>query len=61
MVLFLLGMFLHLYLNWGPLIAYLKNKKREFSLLTKEFILAFSFTIIFILGTLYEVAPFKTF
>ena len=61
MVLFLLGMILHLYLNWSPLVAYLKNKKREFSLLTKEFILAFSFTIIFILGTLYEVAPFKTF
>jgi hypothetical protein len=61
MVLFLVGMALHLYLNWKPLIAYLKNKKREFSLFTKEFILAFGFTLVFLLGTLYEVAPFKTF
>jgi len=61
MVLFLVGMILHLYLNWGPLISYLKNKKREFSLFTKEFILAFIFTIVFILGTLYQVTPFKTF
>lgn len=61
MVLFLVGMVLHLYLNWAPLVSYLKNKKREFSLFTKEFILAFVFTIIFILGTLYQVTPFKTF
>lgn len=61
MVLFLVGMALHLYLNYKPLIVYLKNKRREFSLLTKEFILAFGFTLVFLLGTLYEVAPFKTF
>lgn len=61
MVLFLLGMILHIYLNWTPLMCYLKNKSKKFTLLTKEFILAFSFTLIFILGTLYEVAPFKTF
>jgi len=61
MVLFLIGIILHIYLNWNPIMVYLKNKNREFSLLTKEFILAFSFTLIFILGTLYEVAPFKTF
>ncbi len=61
MVLFLVGMVLHLYLNWKPLMQYLKNKKREFSLFTKEFFLAFGFTLIFILGTLYEITPFKTF
>lgn len=61
MVLFLAGMLLHLWLNWKPLMMYLKNKQREFSLLTKEFILAFGFTLVFVLGTLYEVAPFKTF
>ncbi len=61
MVLFLVGMVLHLYLNWNPLMVYLKNKSREFSLFTKEFLLAFGFTLVFLLGTLYEVAPFKTF
>lgn len=61
MVLFLVGIFLHIYLNWKPLITYLKNKQREFSILTKEFILALGFTLIFIFGTLYEIPPFKTF
>lgn len=61
MVLFLIGMILHIYLNWTPLMCYLKNKSRKFTLLTKEFILAFSFTLLFILGTLYQVPPFKTF
>lgn len=61
MVLFLLGMVLHIYLNWKPLMMYLKNKNRKFSLLTKEFLLAFGFTLVFLLGTLYDIAPFKTF
>ncbi len=29
MVLFLVGMVLHLYLNWKPLMQYLKNKKKR--------------------------------
>jgi len=61
MVLFLVGMVLHIYLNWKPLMMYLKNRSREFSLLTKEFVLALGFTLVFLFGTLYEVAPFKTF
>jgi hypothetical protein len=61
MVLFLVGMVLHIYLNWKPLMMYLKNRKREFSLLTKEFVLALGFTLVFAFGTLYEVAPFKSF
>lgn len=61
MVLFLVGMILHLFLNWKPLMMYLKNKQREFSLLTKEFALALGFTLVFLFGTLYEVTPFKTF
>lgn len=61
MVLFVVGMLLHIYLNWACLVAYLKNKKKEFTLLTKEFMLAFGFTLVFLLGTLYETPPFKTF
>lgn len=61
MVLFLLGMILHLYLNWKPLVMYLKNKQKEFTLLTKEFIFAFGFTLIFFIGTLAEVVPFSSF
>ncbi|WP_024954745.1 DUF4405 domain-containing protein [Sulfurospirillum arcachonense] len=61
MVLFLVGMVLHLYLNWKPLISYLKNKNQEFTLLTKEFLLSLIFTLAFLFGTLYEIPPFKTF
>jgi hypothetical protein len=61
MVLFLVGMILHIWLNWKPLMCYLKNRNKEFSLLTKEFVLAIGFTLVFVFGTLYEVAPFKTF
>lgn len=61
MVLFLVAMILHLYLNWGPLMSYLKNRSREFSLLTKEFGLSLALTLLFVAGTISEVAPFKTF
>lgn len=61
MVLFLVTAAVHVYLNWKPLMMYLKNKQREFSIFTKEFGLAFGFTLIFIVGTLYEIPPFKNF
>lgn len=61
MVLFLVTAAIHVYLNWKPLMMYLKNKQREFSIFTKEFGLAFGFTLIFIVGTLYEIPPFKNF
>ncbi|MDX1809758.1 MAG: DUF4405 domain-containing protein [Sulfurospirillaceae bacterium] len=61
MVLFIVGMLLHLYLNWSPLMSYLKNKERIFSLFTKEFVLALGLALVFIFGTLYQIPPFKTF
>ncbi len=61
MVLFLAGMIVHIYLNWGILINYLKNKTRSFSLLTKEFLLAFGFNLLFLIGTLYYWSPFDEF
>lgn len=61
MVLFILISIFHIYLNWKPLISYFKNKSREFSLLTKEFIFALTINIFFIVGTLYYWAPFEQF
>lgn len=61
MVLFLVGMMFHLYLNWKPLMAYLKNKSRQFSLLTKEFIFAVLINALFVVGTLSYWAPFDQF
>ena len=61
MVLFLVGMLFHIYLNWNALINYFKNRSREFSLFTKEFLLAFGFNLLFLLGTLYYWVPFEQF
>jgi len=61
MVLFLVGMIFHLYLNWNLLLAYLKNKSRQFSLLTKEFIFAVAINTLFVVGTLYYWTPFDQF
>lgn len=61
MVLFLLGIFFHIYLNWGSLLNYLKNRAKSFSLLTKEFLFALGLNLLFIVGTLYYWAPFEQF
>ena len=61
MLLFLVGMFLHIYLNYKALFSYFRNKIREFSLLTIEFMLAFGITLLFFIGTLYNWVPFSTF
>ncbi len=61
MVLFLVGIIFHMYLNWSSLLNYLKNKTRQFSLLTKEFLLAFGINLLFVLGTLYYWTPFDQF
>lgn len=61
MVLFLVGMIFHMYLNWSSLLNYLKNKTHQFSLLTKEFLLAFGINLLFLLGTLYYWTPFDQF
>ena len=61
MVLFLVGMIFHIYLNWNALVNYFKNRSREFSLLTKEFLFALGFNLVFHLGTLYYWVPFEQF
>ena len=61
MVLFLVGMIFHIYLNWAPLMNYLKNQAKAFSLLTKEFVLALGLNLLFAVGTLYYWVPFEQF
>lgn len=61
MVLFLITMLFHLFLNWRPLVGYFKNKTRSFSLLNKEFALAFGVNLLFVVGTLFYWTPFEEF
>ncbi|MFC1524375.1 DUF4405 domain-containing protein, partial [Thermodesulfobacteriota bacterium] len=59
-ILFLLAIFLHIYYNWKPIVAYLKNRTRQFRLFTKEFNLAMILCLVFSFGTFYEFPPFST-
>jgi len=58
-LLFLLSIFLHIYYNWKALLTYLKNKARQLTVLTPEFNAALALTVIFAVGTYFELAPFS--
>ena len=58
-LLFLLALFLHIYYNWKPLMAYLKNKTRQFKVFTPEFNAAMVITLAFTVGTYFLVPPFS--
>lgn len=58
--LFLIAMVLHIYLNWSPVVSYLKTKTRKLRILTKDFNTALVITIVVILGTYWMLPPFST-
>ena len=47
-VLFLLAVVLHVYLNWKPILSYLKTKTRKMRILTREFNVAMGVTAVFL-------------
>lgn len=59
-VLFLLAICLHVYYNWNPIVAYLKNKAKQLKIFTKEFNVALLLTLLFVFGTFFEIPPFST-
>lgn len=59
-VLFLIAICLHTYYNWNPIVAYLKNRAAELRIFTKDFTVAFLLTLVFALGTYWELPPFST-
>jgi len=60
-ILFLAAMVLHIWLNWGAIMKYMKNRSGKFIFFTKETTLGFVLSIIFIAGTLSLTAPFGNF
>ena len=58
-ILFLLAIFLHIYYNWKPIVAYLKNKARQLKVFTRDFNIALVLTIICTVGAYIEVPPFN--
>ncbi len=58
-LLFLLSIFLHVYYNWKPIMNYLKNRARQFKVFTPEFNVALLLSLVFAVGTLFHVPPFR--
>ena len=58
--LFILAGILHLYYNWKPVVAYMKNKAKEFKLFTGAFNIGLALTLIFIFGTYFHIPPMST-
>lgn len=59
-ILFLLALFLHIYYNWKPIMAYLKNKARQMKFFTADMNMALALTVVFTVGTLALVPPFSS-
>ena len=58
-VLFLLALLLHIYYNWKPLVAYLKDRSRRMKIFTPAFNLALVICVTTVAGTLFVVPPFS--
>jgi succinate dehydrogenase hydrophobic anchor subunit len=58
-LLFLLALFLHIYLNWRQITAYLKDKSRTMKVFTPDFNLALALAVVFTVGTLALWPPFS--
>jgi hypothetical protein len=48
---------IHIYLNWRPITAYLKNKAKNISLFTTSFNVALLLSLYVTIGTLYSLPP----
>lgn len=58
-VLLLLSVAFHVYYNWKPIVAYLKNKARQIRVFTPDFNVATAVVIIFTVGTYFLIPPFS--
>ncbi|MBT8355503.1 MAG: DUF4405 domain-containing protein [Desulfofustis sp.] len=59
-VLFLIAGLLHIYFNWKPIVAYMKNRARQIKIFTGSFNVALVLTAIFVVGTYYNIPPMST-
>ncbi len=57
-LLFLIAIGLHIYLNFKPIINYLKNQAKRLTVFTREFTASLVLLLLFTLGTFFSVPPF---
>lgn len=58
-LLFLLALCLHIYYNWKPLMAYLKDRAKQMKVFTPAFNAALVVCVLTVAGTLFVVPPFS--
>lgn len=58
-ILFLIAIVLHSWLNFKPIVNYLKNKTQNLVVFTKEFNISLIILLLFCAGTYFETAPFS--
>lgn len=58
--LFLLALLLHIWLNWKPLMNYMKNRAREMVVMTGPMIVSFLLVVMVVAGTLIGLPPMST-
>jgi hypothetical protein len=59
-VLFLVAIGLHSYLNWSPIVSYLKTRAKTLRVFTLHFNLALGLSLLVMVGTTLEMPPFST-
>ena len=58
--LFLLAGLLHIYYNWNPMVAYMKNRAKELKIFTPSFTVSLVLTLVVGVGTLLNIPPMST-
>ncbi len=61
MVTFLFFGIFHIIFNWKPIVNYMKDSAHKISFTKKEFLIAFVLNLLFVVGTLLPMQPFKGF
>ena len=59
-VLMLIAGLLHIYYNWKPIIAYMKNRVKEIKVFTPSFNVAFLLTLCVVAGTYFQIPPMSS-
>lgn len=58
-ILFLASSLVHIWLNWKPVVAYMKNKARELVVFTPALVASLALTLFFTFGTLAGLPPMQ--
>lgn len=57
--LFIIALLFHVWLNWKPIMAYMKNQARELVVMTKPMVISLALTVFVFAGTLMGLPPMQ--